>query len=1033
MQNNSSFVIEKGVLKRCETTEKSVVIPAGVKLIASYAFYGCNKLENIEISDGVKKIEQFAFDDCTSLKSVTIPASVKEIGYFAFVTSSSLAQIRFGGTKEQWAAVKKSEHWRRSVSAKTVECTDGNVELPVFDIKDGILLSYNEPASNVITYLGAGMYSTEPCEDENDAPVVVPDGVIEIGNGAFYRCGIKSVILPDSVTKIGDQVFDECCSLESVVLPPNLKEIGAYAFHDTEISSITIPDSVTKLGDGAFCNAYMLESVTIPAGLTKISDSAFSLCQSLKSVKMPQGKLKKIGKDAFAMTDLRSVLIPEGVTTIGDEAFDYCPLKSVTLPESLRTIGSGVFKQCNNLISVTIPKGIKEIGNAVFAECKSLKEIRYNGTKAQWKSVKKGWAWHHAAPASTVECADGTVELPLYEIEDGILFSFNSVDRPAVIPAGVTTIAGAAFYLCQNIPSVTIPDGVIEIGDEAFCYCCSLENIKLPSSLKKIGEEAFSGCAFTSIEIPDGVEEIGDQAFEFGKLNSISISASVKKIGARLFYDSAHTLSEIRFGGTTAQWEAIEKGADWNECVPATHVLCSDGTVELQQFKIKDGVLIKYTGKDSSFAIPDGVTEIGEEAFYDNHYSFAESMNGVTLESTITSLSIPDTVTKIGENAFENCSSLASLALPGSVTKIGSDVFKNCSSLAELSFGGTKEQWAAVTKENRWNKGILAKTIQCTDGSVELAEFDIKDGCLISYNGTDSSVVIPDGVTKISGDDDLCSFEDGAFRDCMTLKSVVIPGTVTEIGRGTFSHCKQLESVTFPGSVRTIGQDAFAYCESLVSLDIPDGVTTICYYAFSGCKSLTAVTIPASVKKIEHCVFCNCWSLLQIRYAGTKDQWAAIEKSDSWNSRLPAEEVLCTDGNAAIPQYVIKDGVLSDWLGRYPSDIVIPDGVTELGYRLFDNSLLGENLAGTIKSVSIPASVIKIGGGVFDCCNLITSITLPAGVTEIGDYAFRGCESLADFRFGGTKAQWAAVVKGIEWHEDVPAKCVVCADGTVEL
>lgn len=1013
MQNNSSFVIEKGVLKRCETTEKSVVIPAGVKLIASHAFHGCNKLENIEISDGVKKIEQFAFDDCTSLKSVTIPASVKEIGHFAFVTSSLLTQIRYSGTKEQWAAVKKSEHWRRSVSAKTVECTDGNVELPVFDIKDGILLSYNELASNVITYLGGGMYSTEPCEDENDAPVVVPDGVTEIGNGAFYRCGIKSVILPDSVTKIGVQVFDECCSLDSVVLPPNLKEIGAYAFHDTEISSITIPDSVTKLGNGAFCNAYLLKSVTIPAGVTQISDSTFSLCQSLKSVKMPQGKLKKIGKNAFAMTDLRSVLIPEGVTTIGDEAFDYCPLKSVTLPESLRTIGSGVFKQCNNLISVTIPKGIKEIGNAVFTECKSLKEIRYNGTKAQWESVKKGRAWHHAAPASTVECADGTVELPLYEIEDGVLFSYNSVNRPAVIPDGVTKIANAAFYRCEKVPSVIIPDGVTEIEDIAFCGCTLLENIKLPSSLKKIGEEAFSGCAFTSIEIPDGVEEIGAQAFTFCKLKSIFIPASVTKIGAYLFNGGlldVSTVSEIRFGGTTAQWEAIEKGADWNECVPATHVLCSDGTVELQQFKIKDGVLIKYTGKDSSFAIPDGVTEIGKEAFYDNHYSFSESMNGVTHESTITSLSIPDTVTKIGENAFENCSSLA-----------------------ELSFGGTKEQWAAVTKENRWNKGILAKTIQCTDGSVELAEFDIKDGCLISYNGTDSSVVIPDGVTKISGDDDLCSFEDGAFRDCMTLKSVVIPGTVTEIGRGTFSHCKQLESVTFPGSVRTIGQDAFSFCESLASLDIPDGVTTICYYAFSECKSLTAITIPASVKKIEHCVFCNCWSLLQIRYAGTKDQWAAIEKSDSWNSRLPAEEVLCTDGNAAIPQYVIKDGVLSDWLGRYPSDIVIPDGVTELGYRLFDNSLLGENLAGTIKSVSIPASVIKIGEGVFDCCNLITSITLPAGVTEIGDYAFRGCESLADFRFGGTKAQWAAVVKGIEWHEDVPAKCVVCTDGTVEL
>ena len=129
MQNNSSFIIEKGVLKRCETTEKSVVIPAGVKLIASYAFYGCNKLENIEMSDGVKKIKHFAFDDCTSLKSIIIPTSVKKIGHFAFVTSSLLTQIRYSGTKEQWAAVAKWGNWNKDVPAKFVVCADGTVEL----------------------------------------------------------------------------------------------------------------------------------------------------------------------------------------------------------------------------------------------------------------------------------------------------------------------------------------------------------------------------------------------------------------------------------------------------------------------------------------------------------------------------------------------------------------------------------------------------------------------------------------------------------------------------------------------------------------------------------------------------------------------------------------------------------------------------------------------------------------------------------------------------------------------------------------
>lgn len=70
-----------------------------------------------------------AFFHCTSLASVTIPEIVVDIGVLAFSECTSLTEINFGGTMAQWAAVVKGEDWNRRVPAKSVICTDGEVEL----------------------------------------------------------------------------------------------------------------------------------------------------------------------------------------------------------------------------------------------------------------------------------------------------------------------------------------------------------------------------------------------------------------------------------------------------------------------------------------------------------------------------------------------------------------------------------------------------------------------------------------------------------------------------------------------------------------------------------------------------------------------------------------------------------------------------------------------------------------------------------------------------------------------------------------
>lgn len=153
-------------------------------------------------------------------------------------------------------------------------------------------------------------------------------------------------------------------------------------------------------------------------------------------------------------------------------------------------------------------------------------------------------------------------------------------------------------------------------------------------------------------------------------------------------------------------------------------------------------------------------------------------------------------------------------------------------------------------------------------------DFTIHDGVLHKYNGDAEKVVIPKGVTQIKD----------AFKDCTTMKSVVIPESVTNIGNAAFYGCTGLTQITIPDSVTNIGAYAFEgctnlteiklpsrlpiirlgtfiNCSSLTNITIPDGVVRIGDEAFRGCTGLTTVTMPDSATEFGSSVFANCGSL----------------------------------------------------------------------------------------------------------------------------------------------------------------------------
>lgn len=148
------------------------------------------------------------------------------------------------------------------------------------------------------------------------------------------------------------------------------------------------------------------------------------------------------------------------------------------------------------------------------------------------------------------------------------------------VPDSVATIGDSAFGQCTGLTSIVIPDNVTTIGDSAFSYCHKLTSIKIPENIKSIGEFAFYNCdGLTSIKLPDGVTNIENSLFRScSKLAEIVIPNSVTSIGTDAFYECV-ALTSITFQGTKAEWDAIEKGENWDADTGTYTVHCTDGDI----------------------------------------------------------------------------------------------------------------------------------------------------------------------------------------------------------------------------------------------------------------------------------------------------------------------------------------------------------------------------------------------------------------------------------------------------------------------
>jgi BspA type Leucine rich repeat region (6 copies)/Domain of unknown function (DUF6383) len=552
----------------------------------------------------------------------------------------------------------------------------------------------------------------------------------------------------------------------------------------------------------------------------------------------------------------------------------------------------------------------------------------------------------------------------------------DSMPSLKTIDMGTVTIAAYQNNLANQIPAGAFRD-TIYITSKT-----TLTSIVMPTGTTSIGTLAFYGCeGLTGIlTIPNSVTSIGDDAFrECSGISALQVDINNSN------YSS------------------------------------NDGIL----YNKDKTILIKCpAGKSGSLTIPNSVTTIGDNAFY--------NCNGLT-----GSITIPNSVTSIGNEAFVACSGLTgSLTIPNSVNTIGYYAFYGCKNLLiDLSLTSLEIQ---IGIDAFIGCQSCNKTVTCTAGALSslMTSYEQIIVTNLAINGTIDArdfMTMRDKMHKLANIDmssaTIASYQNnlanqipvGAFFDSInwnseiTLTSIVMPFTTTSIGRYAFKNCKFLAgSFTIPISVTCIGSSAFYNCSGFTgSLTIPNSVMSIGDRAFYACSGLTgSLTIPNSVTSIGDDAFRECSGLSAIQVDINNSNYCSNDgilynKDKTMLIKCPAGK----SGSLTIPNSVttIGDNAFCYCKGLTGS-LSIPNSVTSIGDDAFygcsgftgnltiPNSLksIGDatfkNCSGFNGSLTIGDSVTNIGNDAFSCCfDLTGSLTIPNSVTSIGSNAFLFC------------------------------------------
>ena len=629
------------------------------------------------------------------------------------------------------------------------------------------------------------------------------------------------------------------------------------------------------------------------------------------------------GTGTFTVTTSGSaVTVSDGLTCTGD----------VTIPEGVTEISGYAFSAAQ-ITSVSLPASLNAIGTQPFYGTKFLTQFTVASSNAALTSL------------------DGV----LFEsVGNGALLSAYPANRDAssyttptsVSIAGasktVTSIKTYAFQGAQKLTTLNISEGVTTLHYGIAESATLLSSINLPDSYTVMSESAFA---------------------DANALTSIAISDLVTSIGAT-YFNGIRNLSSITVDNNNAYYSSI------------------DGVL----FDKLQSKLITYPqGKTgSNYAVRDGVTHIGSDAFRNSKFTSVGIPEGVThiesdafLGSRVESISLPDSLLEIATAAFQY-SELTTVTIPENVVTLGQYVFNQAFKLTSITVDANNPNYSSLN-------GVL---------------FDEANLKLIAYplGNPATSYTIPSGVQTIG---------ERSFQSSQKLTSVFFPSGNFTIESEAFSCASDLKSFIFLGDAPTVGDFAFG-CISDPKAYIKSGNTTFTpvdgkwngltvsefdYFVSFDSKGGSAVSLSPFVTG----------GSISAPTAPTRDGYGFT----GWS----ITDSVADGGTAvAFPYAPVGDITLfANWLkdGNYECSTGAWTDQTTDTYSIYGGVV--SNGSACTSVVDIPEGVISLSEWAFSYSQLLETIALPASVREIGNTAFQDSLLLENINVDPANASFASV------------------------
>lgn len=354
----------------------AVSVPYSVKEIHSKAFENCINLQKVMIPASVSYIHSTAFDGCPKLvisadsgsaahefynnwkitNNVDLDSSQKEEGNTVVDENGNVYIVGSGGKLTK--VDKKNPSYTYSDDAIH---DPSNVDYipeydPILRKEDDILAKTMIVGQSAVIMMDSnvsvvqGVNNREVLEEE-EAEAAGTEDAIEGDKGSALP---KYAIVYDKIT---NYAYYGDTELTSYAIPNMITSIGDFAFARTNLKSIVIPRGVSRIGYAAFYHCDKLKEISIPSTVTWVEPSAFAHTAWLNAWA------------ANTQTD-DFLVVGDGILIAYKGSKKY-----VEIPETVETIAPACFIGHTEILGVKIPDSVTIIGEEAFKDCTSLREI----------------------------------------------------------------------------------------------------------------------------------------------------------------------------------------------------------------------------------------------------------------------------------------------------------------------------------------------------------------------------------------------------------------------------------------------------------------------------------------------------------------------------------------------------------------------------------------------------------------------------------------------------------------------------------